>query len=765
MKHLSALLICLFSQCILQAQKGIIPQPQEIAFNGQDFLVESPVITFDDSLIYPEAVFLKESLNRFYHQSLQIVRLQNIAPEKDPPLFIQLKTIRPDTLLPIGWYNLNVDKNRINITATEKTGIFYAIQSLIQLGYFNAERQFAFHGVKISNDYPNMKWRGMHLDVSRHFFPKEFILKYIDLLAMNKMNVFHWHLTDDQGWRIEIKKYPKLTSLGGWRKGSMIGHYNEQRYDTIRYGGFYTQDDIREVVAYAQKRHVTIVPEIEMPGHALAALSAYPQFSCTGGPFEVAKGWGVFDDVFCPKEETFTFLQDVLDEVVTLFPGKYIHIGGDECPKTRWEKCKACQKRMKENNLKDEMALQSYFIQRIEKYLNNKGKQIIGWDEILEGGLAPNAAVMSWRGIEGGIEAAHLHHPVVMTPGTHCYFDHYQGNPRQEPIAIGGFTSLEKVYSFNPIPEKLSPEERPYILGAQGNVWTEYINTSRDVEYMAVPRMSALAEVLWTNETSRNYIQFTERLTEFSGLLRKMDVNMAHSWQLAVVSTIQDGNELKVMATPPVPGKEILYEISNPKVDFKGIIATLKYTQPLSLETVMDGARFRFIVTENDAQYESSIIIRKHLANGKNVSFKNPPSEHYPGKGGFTLVDGIEAVLPRINSEWLGWSGDDMIATIDLGTDQKVSMAEIGVLHDPTNWIYEPSEIQLERSMDGIKWEYILVTTIVPFKPNPRIKQIKFSPVTARYIRISAKNPGLIPEGSPGAGKNSWIFFDEIIVE
>ena len=411
------------------------------------------------------------------------------------------------------------------------------------------------------------------------------------------------------------------------------------------------------------------------------------------------------------------------------------------------------------------MALQSYFIQRIEKYLNSKGKQIIGWDEILEGGLAPNAAVMSWRGIEGGIEAAHLHHPVVMTPGTHCYFDHYQENPRQEPIAIGGFTSLEKVYSFNPIPEKLSPEERTYILGAQGNVWTEYINTSRDVEYMAVPRMSALAEVLWSKEASRNYIHFTERLTEFSGLLRKMDVNMAHSWQRPVVSTIQEGNELKVKATPPIPGKEILYEISNPKVDFKGNIATLKYTQPLSLETVMDGARFRFIVADNDATYESSIIIRKHLANGKNVSFKNPPSEHYPGKSGFTLVDGIEAVLPRINSEWLGWSGDDMIATIDLGAEQKVSFAEIGVLHDPNNWIYKPSHIQLAYSSDGINWTDILSTLVAPFSPNPRKEIHKFSPINGRFIRIIAKNPGVISTGNPGAGKNSWIFFDEIIIE
>jgi len=762
MKHLAVLLICLLSQCILQAQKGIIPQPQEIEFNGQDFIVQSPIITFDDSLIYPEAEFLKESINRFYQQSLRIVRLQNIAPEKDPPLFIQLQIIRPDTILPQGWYYLNVDKNRINITATEKVGIFYGIQSLLQLGYYNAGKQFAFHGAKIPNDYPNMKWRGMHLDVSRHFFPKEFILKYIDLLAMNKMNVFHWHLTDDQGWRIEIKKYPKLTSVGGWRKGSMLGHYNEQRYDTIRYGGFYTQDDIREVVAYAEKRHVTIVPEIEMPGHAMAALSAYPQFSCTGGPFDVARGWGVFDDVFCPKEETFTFLQDILDEVVTLFPGKYIHIGGDECPKTRWEKCKACQKRMKENNLKDEMALQSYFIQRIEKYLNSKGKQIIGWDEILEGGLAPNAAVMSWRGTEGGIEAAHLHHPVVMTPGSHCYFDHYQGNPRQEPIAIGGFTSLEKVYSFHPIPEKLTLEERAYILGAQGNVWTEYINTSRDVEYMAVPRMSALAEVLWTNEVSRNYIHFTERLTEFSGLLKKMDVNMAHSWQRPVLLTVAQNGVLKAEAKPPVPGKKMMYELTKPGMKING--AKMEYVAPVDL--IDKNIQFRVWVDENDStRYESSLNIRSSLASAKQVSFAKAPSEHYPGKGGFTLVDGIVAVLPRINSEWLGWSGDDMIATIDLGATQTISKADIGVLHDPTNWIYEPSEIQLEKSIDGTNWEPILSTIVAPVKPNMRKKQMKLSPVNARYIRISAKNPGLIPAGNPGAGKNSWIFFDEIIIE
>jgi hexosaminidase len=466
--------------------------------------------------------------------------------------------------------------------------------------------------------------------------------------------------------------------------------------------------------------------------------------------------------VFCPKEETFTFLQNILDEVVTLFPGKYIHIGGDECPKTRWEKCKACQNRMKENNLKDEMGLQSYFIQRIEKYLNNKGKQIIGWDEILEGGLATNAAVMSWRGTEGGIEAAHLHHPVVMTPGTHCYFDHYQGNPRQEPVAIGGFTSLEKVYSFNPIPEKLSPKEHTYILGAQGNVWTEYINTSRDVEYMAVPRMSALAEVLWSKESTRNYVHFTERLTEFSGLLKKMDVNMAHSWQRPVLTTIAQDGVLKMDARPPVPGKKMMFELTKPGMKING--AKMEYLAPIEL--IAKNIQFRVWVEENDStRYESSLFIRSSLASAKQVSFAKAPSEHYPGKGGFTLVDGIEAVLPRINSEWLGWIGEDMIATIDLGATQTISKADIGMLNDPTNWIYKPSEIQLERSEDGIEWKDIIYSTIVPIRPNPRIKYMTFRPVASRYIRISAKNPGIIPAGNPGAGKNSWIFFDEIIIE
>jgi len=339
------------------------------------------------------------------------------------------------------------------------------------------------------------------------------------------MNIFHWHLTDDQGWRIEIRRHPRLTEVGAWRSGSMVGPYSDMKFDSIPYGGFYTQEDIREVVSYAARRNVTVVPEIELPGHSLAALASYPELSCTGGPFEVGRAWGVYEDVFCTKEATFTFLEDVLTEVCDLFPGQYVHIGGDEVPKTRWKSCDSCQARMKSLGLKNEDELQSWFVSRIEKFLNAKGKRVIGWDEILDGGLAPNAAVMSWRGIDGGIAAARQGQYAVMTPGSNCYFDYYQGNPKFEPLAIGGYTPIEKVYSYEPVPPGLSPSEEQYILGAQGNVWTEYIATTQQVEYMALPRMAALSEVVWSPAGSRDWNYFLGRLLPHLRVLDMLKVN------------------------------------------------------------------------------------------------------------------------------------------------------------------------------------------------------------------------------------------------
>jgi len=413
-------------------------------------------------------------------------------------------------------------------------GLFYGVQTLFQLlpsQIYNVDTvqtniDWSIPAVSIK-DKPRFSWRGMHLDVGRHLFPVNFIKKYIDYIAMHKMNTFHWHLTEDQGWRIEIKKYPRLTEIGAYRDGTVVGHVGKPHVtDGKRYGGFYLQDEIRDIVSYAKDRFITIVPEIEMPGHSVAALTAYPNLSCTGGPFKVRQVWGIEDDIYCAgNDSVFTFLQDVLSEVLELFPSKYIHIGGDEAPKDRWEKCPKCQQRIKDEGLKDEHELQSYFIQRIEKFLNSKGRQIIGWDEILEGGLAPNAAVMSWRGTEGGIAAAQQNHDVVMSPTSYCYFDYYQADESMEPLAIGGFLPLEKVYEFEPVPEELSTEQARHILGAQGNVWTEYIKTPKMVEYMALPRMCALSEVVWSAKEKRNLQSFLQRMIAHYNRMDEMGIN------------------------------------------------------------------------------------------------------------------------------------------------------------------------------------------------------------------------------------------------
>lgn len=434
--------------------------------------------------------------------------------------------IKLNTGLPISKeaYNLVVSPKGILLESPSPNGLFYGIQTLLQLmpPIKQELSEVVVPSVEI-RDSPRFPWRGLHLDVGRHFMPKEFILKYIDYMAFHKLNTFHWHLTEDQGWRIEIKKFPRLTEVGSVRKETLVGHYGSDSYDGKSVGGFYTQEEVKEIVAYAADRFVTVVPEIEMPGHALAALAAYPELGCTGGPYEVGTTWGVFDDVYCAgNARTDTFLMDVLKEVIPLFPGEYFHIGGDECPKTRWEKCPLCKQKMKEEGLRTEHELQSFFVQRMEKFLNENGKKLIGWDEILEGGLAPNAAVMSWRGEAGGIAAAQEQHYAVMTPGEYCYLDHYQADPKNEPLAIGGYLTLEKLYGYEPVPAILSKDEAKYILGAQGNVWTEYMKTPEQVEYMVFPRAAALAEVVWSPKGTKDYGNFKtrlNRLTKFYDLL------------------------------------------------------------------------------------------------------------------------------------------------------------------------------------------------------------------------------------------------------
>ena len=429
-------------------------------------------------------------------------------------------------------YELDVTNDNVSIRAATPAGLFYGVQTLRQLLPPEIESQTVIKGkiwvvptVKIK-DQPRFKWRGMHLDVCRHIFPVESVKRYIDLMAMYKFNTFHWHLTEDQGWRIEIKKYPRLVEIGSKRESTPIPS-NRDQSDGKPYGGYYTQEQIREVVDYAARRYITVVPEIEMPGHSIAALTAYPELGCTGGPYKVRTKWGVEEDVYCAgNEQVFGFLEDVLDEVLELFPSKIIHIGGDECPKNRWQQCPKCQLRMKENNLADEHALQSYFITRIEKYLNSKDRQIIGWDEILEGGLAPNAMVMSWRGIDGGIAAARDGHNVVMSPVTHCYFDYYQSQDQaSEPPAFGGFLPLEQVYSYEPVPEELNENQKKYIVGVQANIWTEYIPIFKQVEYMAYPRAIALSEVAWSIPSNKDYNRFLKTLKTELKRLDLLEVN------------------------------------------------------------------------------------------------------------------------------------------------------------------------------------------------------------------------------------------------
>lgn len=426
-----------------------------------------------------------------------------------------LQIILDETLdLPDEGYTLKVTPTQATLQAKTAQGAFWGVQTLRQL----IKEEQKVDCVTIC-DSPRFSYRGLHLDVARHFFSVSFIKEYIDKMAECKLNRFHWHLTDDQGWRIQIKKYPKLQEIGAFRDETLIGHNNTRprTFDGTRYGDYYTQEEIKEIVEYARRRYIEVIPEIELPGHNMAALAAYPELGCTGGPYNTATHWGIFDDILCAgNEASFTFLQDVLTEVMELFPSKYIHIGGDEAPKTRWKACPKCQARIKSEGLHDEHHLQSYFVSRIEKFLNAHDRLIIGWDEILEGGLAPNATVMSWRGTAGGIESAKLHHPVIMTPCSHLYLDFYQSKAPSEPLAIGGYLPLEKVYDYEPIPEELSPEEATYILGAQANVWTEYMPSINHVTYMLLPRLYALSEVVWSAKERKNYPDFLERVNKRS---------------------------------------------------------------------------------------------------------------------------------------------------------------------------------------------------------------------------------------------------------
>jgi hexosaminidase len=674
-------------------------------------------------------------------------------------------------------YLLDVQKDRIEIQAAKPAGFFYAIQTLRQLLPIEFERgskleEFAWL-VPVVNiqDGPAFKWRGFMLDVSRHFFPKDDVLRMIDYLALHKINMFHLHLVDDQGWRIEIKKYPKLTSVGAWRVDHENLHWNSRPKqlpgEKATYGGFYTQEDIKEMVAYAQKKFITIVPEIEMPAHVTAALSAYPQFSCSGGPFTVLPGgvWPITDIYCAGNDSTFLFLQDVLTEVMDLFPSKYIHIGGDEATKTEWEKCPKCRMRVRTEGLKSTAELQSYFIQRIEKFVNSKDKILLGWDEILEGGLPPKATVMSWRGIQGGIDAAKQGHDVVMTPTSDCYIDYYQGQADQEPPGIGGYLPLSKVYSFNPVPAELDAEAAKHILGGQANLWSEYVPNLKHAEYMAFPRVAAMSEALWSPKELRDWNDFSRRIQLMVGRYDEMGINYSKSVFTVTANSKfnQEKLKLEVVLTCEFPSAEIHYTADGSEPTNLSPI----YAEPILLDKTSVVKAIAFAGANTSPKpFIQSFNLNK--ATGKPVTYLIPCSKEYNGKGEITLVNGIRGGTD-FEGEWQGWLGNNMDVVIDLQKPTEIHSISVGSIQDAGSWIFLPKRVDFYISSDGRNFRKVAesLNEVDPLSGEKQLKDftVSFESTTAAFVKVVAQNLGRCPKGHSGEGKPSWMGIDEIAVE
>jgi hexosaminidase len=808
-KFLSILLVC--SSFVSSAQEiNIIPQPLEVKQTVKGTYTLKKKITvsnlFQNNGKQTDNVtrYLSDYLKKYY--GIEVVPAAK-GSKADITLF--------PTRMPTGGslaYRLMVSNSGIRIEANFDESAFHAVQSLIQLLPVGRTSTTTIPYVEIF-DKPRFEYRGMHLDVGRHYEPVWFIKKYIDYLALHKLNTFHWHLTEDQGWRIEIKKYPELTTIGSKRNGTIIGRYPGKGSDNKPHEGFYTQQEIKEVVAYAKTRFVEVVPEIELPGHGGAAIAAYPWLSCfpekptpipanmistksveeqkNGRIKLVQETWGVFDDVFCAgKEETFKFLENVLDETIALFPSKYVHIGGDECPKTHWKQCPDCQKRMKDHNLKDEHELQSYFIQRIEKYLNAKGKTIIGWDEILEGGLAPNAQVMSWRGEAGGIAAAKEKHFVIMTPGNPVYFDHSQTR-NEDSVTIGGYNSIQAVYAYDPVPKELSAEEGKYVRGAQANVWTEYMNNTSKIEYMIFPRMAALSEVLWTAKEKKNKEDFEKRLMQQFKRYELWKANYSRAYWQPEVKVIPSQSlntvrwEVKVKNPGAIP-VGVFREVKSEKLDtipvynVQGDVTHYEYKNQWkenigyidlknsSIEINKSGSYVAYVcrydrLGENCRNAKDSVtqtfIFSK--STGKKITITNPASKSYPGDGAFTLVNGVvnEKGLGR-SSEFLGFSGTDCDAIIDLGSQQSFSNVTAHTFEQKASWIWPASALIVATSNDGTNF-----TTVGETKQTADNKiSLALAATTARYLKVTVKNQGTISEDNAGASNKAWLFVSEIQV-
>lgn len=742
----SLLAILLVISVVGYTQTNIIPTP-----SFQNISKEKRVIT--GSVLTVEEGVLSQAELRFLQMILAADGLQLETSQKDPDIrFSWRKHLLPEA------YGIAIGED-IEIAFGSSTGAFYGMLSVLQMMEpKSGEMQFA---KGIIEDAPAFQWRGLHLDVSRHFFTVTEVKEFLEFMALYKFNTFHWHLTDDQGWRIEIKQYPKLTEIGAFRDSTVIGHYRDtpRQYNHTRYGGFYTQEQVRDVVAFAKELHITVVPEIEMPGHSRAALAAYPELSCTGEQLGVPGLWGIFEDIYCANEASIQFLQNVLVEVLDMFPSEYIHIGGDEAPKTRWNESEVCQQVMRENGLKDAHELQSYFIKRMDTFLTERGRKLIGWDEILEGGLSPNSAVMSWRGEAGGIEAAKQKHNVVMSPTSYCYFDYYQSSHDSEPLAIGGYLPLEKVYEFNPIPKGLSKEEAKYILGGQANIWTEYIPTFEQVQYMAFPRALALIQGLWCQKKP-DYATFLKAyLTYHEDFLKKMGVNRSMSIHIPR-RTIKRTDNGVAYSWVGLDTQEV-YKIQSSEEGVEGSTVELKGGEAIAFQK----GRGDYDVALEYGQDEP-IHFEVHRSDilGAAVEMISPPHRKYDHNGGLNLVDGIRGTIPWKGDQWLGFNKEEVTFVVALDSTAELKSYSIGFLQDNGSWIYLPEKVEVFVSEDKESWKSIHTHTM-----QTGTESINRETMTVygkgKYVKFKIHPIEAIPEGSGGAGYIPWTFIDEIQIK
>lgn len=749
-----------------EANYQIIPLPQEVVeTHGYPFVLKSGV-----KILYPEGNEKMQRNAEFLAEYLKASTGKDFAIETGTEgknaivLSLGLESENPEA------YQLKVESNGIAITGPTEAGVFYGIQSLRKSLPIVIEGDIVLPAVDIK-DYPRFSYRGAHFDVGRHFFTVDEVKTYIDMMTLHNMNRLHWHLTEDQGWRLEIKKYPKLTEIGSKRAETVIGR-NSGEYDGKPYGGFFTQEQAKEIVAYAADRYITVIPEIDLPGHMQAALAAYPELGCTGGPYEVWKIWGVSDNVLCAgNDKTLQFIDDVLTEVMEIFPSEYIHVGGDECPKTQWEKCPKCQARIKalgihsdEKHSKEER-LQSFVINHAEKFLNDHGRQIIGWDEILEGGLAPNATVMSWRGEAGGIEAAKQKHDVIMTPNTYLYFDYYQTKDvENEPLGIGGYVPIEKVYGYEPTPSSLTPEEQKHIIGVQANLWTEYIPTFSHAQYMVLPRWAALSEVQWTMSDKKNYADFLSRLPR---LIKWYDAE-GYNYAKFVFDVTAE-------FTPnPTDGT---LDVTLTTIDDAPIHYTLDGTEPTATSPLYEGI---LKIKENGTL--TAIAVRRN-GNSRTVSEKinfskssmkpivanQPVNKQYEFKGVTTLVDGLKGNGNYKTGRWIAFYKNDMDVTIDLQQLTEISSVAISTCVEKGDWVFDARGFSVEVSEDGSNFTKVASEEYPAMKETDKNgiyeHKLTFTPVRAKYVKVIALSERQIPEWHGGKGNPGFLFVDEITID